>query len=124
MDQQPQVPQQPTPAQPPVSGQPVLQQPVYAENPGQTLGIIGLVLNILGIGIGGIILGAMSRMKSKQVGMSPLLGTISLVWGIVLTALVTLWVIFMVFIFIVAANSPTSTIDSTSTDSSSSFFSN
>lgn len=104
MDQQPQAPQQPqpTPPQPapqlPVPGQPVLQQPAYMENPGQTLGIIGLVLNFLGVGIGGIVLGAMSRSKSKQVGMPTTIGTVSLVWGITLTVLVVVVFAFLVLI--------------------------
>ena len=129
MDQQPQPPQQPQSAppqpapQPSAPGQPVLQQPVYMENPGQTLGIIGLILNFLGVGIGGIVLGVMSRNKSKQVGMSTVLGTISLVWGIILTVLVVLWIIAMIFLFLLAATSESSS-SSTSSDSSSLFNTN
>ena len=83
------------------------QQPV--ENPGQTLGIIGLVLNFVGITIGGIILGAMSRSKSKAAGMSTTIGTVSLVWGIIATVLVILVVIaFFVLLAIGVANDPSS----------------
>ena len=53
------------------------------ENPGQTLGIVGLVLNFFGINIAGIILGVMSRNKSSKANMSTTLGTVSLVWGII-----------------------------------------
>lgn len=97
-------PDQPTPPPVPTSGpQPQYQPPV--ENPGQTLGIIGLVLNFMGISLGGIILGAMSRNKSKAAGMSTTLGTISLVWGIVVTALTILAVIlFMVLVVFAASN--------------------
>lgn len=135
MDQQPQAPQQPQQPQPapyqpvapqPMQGQPVMQQQgVPMENPGQTLGIVGLVCNFLGVGIAGIVLGVMSRNKSKQVGMSTTLGTISLVWGIVETVFVTLWVIVMVLAIIFgAANSSSTGSSSTSTDSGSSFYSN
>lgn len=73
--------------QTPNSGQPYQQpyaQPRYAyENPGQNLGIIGIILNVLGIGLGGLILGILSRNKSREAGMSTTIGTVSLVWGII-----------------------------------------
>ena len=47
------------------------------------MGVIGCVLNLLGICIGGIILGIISRSKSKEAGMSTTWGTVSLVWGII-----------------------------------------
>lgn len=111
MDQQPPAPQ---PMQPPVSGQPVPGQPyapqpgVPVENPGQMLGIVGLVCNFLGVSIAGIILGVMSRNKSKQVGMSTTLGTISLVWGIIATSLATLGFIIFFIVAILAAASGSS----------------
>ena len=82
----PQAPPQPaSPA--PGTGQPYQQpyaQPGYAyENPGQNLGIIGIILNVLGIGLGGLILGILSRNKSREAGMSTTIGTVSLVWGII-----------------------------------------
>ncbi len=106
---------QPQPMQPAAPG------PV--ENPGQTLGIIGLVLNFLGITIGGIILGVMSRNKSKEANMSTTLGTISLVWGIVATALAVLAILFFVIIMIAAASSSTATETGASPDYSSSSYS-
>lgn len=51
------------------------------------MGVIGCVLNFLGICIGGIILGIISRSKSKEVGMPTTWGTVSLVWGIIGTVL-------------------------------------
>jgi uncharacterized membrane protein YbaN (DUF454 family) len=85
------------------------------ENPGQTLGIVGLVCNFLGVGVAGIILGVMSRNKSKQSGASTTLGTISLVWGIIATTLAVLWItIFMVAVIMSAAEASTSTEDSAS----------
>lgn len=131
MDQQPPVPPQPQqPQQPqpvPVAPQGPMQQPVPpagvpVENPGQTLGIIGLVCNFLGVGLGGIILGVMSRNKSKQYNMSTTLGTVSLVWGIIITVFVVLWFIFAIFVGIMGAASG-STSSSTSTSDSSSLYS-
>ena len=78
------------------------------ENPGQTLGIVGIVCNFLGINIVGIVLGVMSRNKSKQYGMSTTLGTVSLVWGIVGTVLGVLAFIFFVLMMVLAAASPSS----------------
>lgn len=91
--QQPEQPEQPQPAQPEPAGQPQPPQQASqgagapAENPGQTLGIVGIVLNAVGINVGGIILGILSRNKSKQAGMPTTLGTVSLIWGIVGTVL-------------------------------------
>lgn len=99
--------QQPMPQQ---MGPPVQ----LAENPGHTLGIVGLVLNFFGINIGGIILGVMSRNKSRQVGMSPTMGTVSLVWGIIGTVIGFLLVIFFIFLMFVGALASTSTSSSSS----------
>lgn len=99
--QQPYVP--PAPAAP---GQtPSMQQGPLMENPGQTLGIVGLVCNFLGITIAGIVLGVMSRNKSKQANMSSALGTISLVWGIVGTVLAVLLVGFFILMAILSSAS-------------------
>ena len=110
---EPQPTQQPQPAYAP---QPAPQQinVQVAENPGHTLGIVGLVLNFFGINIGGIILGVMSRNKSRQVGMSPTMGTISLVWGIIGTVIGFLLVIFFIFLMFVGALASTSTSSSSS----------
>ncbi len=101
----PHQPQQPVPPAPvPPVPQPGHAQPgAYRENPGQTLGIVGIVLNALGINIGGIILGVMSRNKSKEVGMSTTLGTVAMVWGIIGTVLGFLYVAFIIVMFIVVA---------------------
>jgi hypothetical protein len=110
--------QPPTPPQQPVPGQPYAPQPqpgVPMENPGQTLGIVGLVCNFLGVNIAGIILGVMSRNKSKQYNMSTTLGTISMVWGIVGTVFGFLAILFWLVIFVFAAAS--STTDSSSSSS-------
>lgn len=119
MDQQPPAPQIPPQGVPPqpVPGQAYAPQPgVPAENPGQTLGIVGLVCNFLGVNIAGIILGVMSRNKSKQYNMSTALGTVSMVWGIVGTVLGFLAIIFWIIVMIAAAASST-TDGSSSTDS-------
>ena len=110
---EPQPIQQPQPAYAP---QPAPQQinVQVAENPGHTLGIVGLVLNFFGINIGGIILGVMSRNKSRQVGMSPTMGTISLIWGIIGTVIGFLIMIFVIFLMFVGALASTSTSSSSS----------
>lgn len=102
-------PQPYQPAPPAPQGYPAQPGMAYAppmENPGQTLGIIGLILNFFGIAIGGIILGVMSRNKSKAVGMSTALGTISLVWGIIATVLVSLVIIFWIILVAAAVSNP------------------
>ena len=75
----------------------------YREDPGQMLGIIGLVLNIIGIAPGGIVLGILSRNKSREAGFPTVLGTVSMVWGIIATALGVLaflfWIIMLIFMF-------------------------
>lgn len=84
-------------------------QPQYAvqapQNPGETAGIIGIVLNFLGIRIGGIIAGVISRNKSREVGAPTTLGTVSLVWGLVVTGLAVLTGLVLLIIFIIAAAS-------------------
>ena len=75
----------------------------YREDPGQTFGIIGLILNIMGILPGGIVLGILSRNKSREAGVPTTLGTIAMVWGIIGTVLGILaflaWLAIMVFVF-------------------------
>ena len=79
----------------------------YREDPGQTYGIIGIVLNAIGFGPGGIIFGIMSRNKSRAGGFSPTLGTVSLIWGVVNTALAALVILAYIgfFILIVTTSS-------------------
>ncbi len=60
---------------------------IPAENPGQTLGIISIVLDIIGFSVIGIILGVISRKKSKAAGQSTTLGTIGMVLGIIFTVI-------------------------------------
>lgn len=119
MEQQPPAPQMqpPVPPQQSMPGQPYAPQPgIPMENPGQTLGIVGLVCNFIGINIAGIVLGVMSRNKSKQYNMSTTLGTVSMIWGIVGTALGFLAFAFWIVILVIAAASST-TSDSSSSSS-------
>lgn len=94
---------QPYPPQPAYPGQPSAPYAPPIENPGQTTGIVGLVLNFLGINIGGIILGAISRSKSKAANQSTVLGTISLIWGIVGTVFGFLAIVFFIVLVALAA---------------------
>ena len=77
------------PQAPPYPGQPNAPYAQPIENPGQTLGIIGLVLNFIGISIGGIILGIIYLTKSdkdaKKFGMICLiLGILGpIIWAII-----------------------------------------
>ncbi len=77
-----------------------------AENPGQTLGIISIVVTVLGFGLVGLILGVLSRNKSKAANMSTTLGTVGLVLGIISTVVGFLVGIFLVIGIIAAANDP------------------
>lgn len=105
------------PQAPPYPGQPNAPYAQPIENPGQTLGIIGLVLNFIGISIGGIILGIMSRNKSRAVNMSTTLGTVSLVWGIIATALAIIGAtLFIILVIIGAAASTPSTTSPSHSD--------
>lgn len=123
-NQQPEQPQQPAPQPVPPPFQPApapypAQQPYPAsqENPGQMLGIIGIVVSVLlGVGLAGIVLGVMSRNKSKAANMSTALGTISLVIGIIQTVIAFIVVMFVVIVMIAAASNP----DLSDTSSSSS----
>jgi len=67
---------------------PVNQPPVSSgENPGQVLGIVSIVMSVIGLSLIGLILGVISRKKSKAVGASTTLGTIGMVMGIVFTVI-------------------------------------
>ena len=63
------------------------------ENPGQTLGIISIVLDVVGFAVIGIVLGVISRNKSKAAGQSTTLGTIGMVLGIIFTVIGLLYII-------------------------------
>ncbi|NCU39200.1 hypothetical protein EOL96_09330 [Candidatus Saccharibacteria bacterium] len=100
---QPQEPQQPQPEQyptaPPRPEQQYAQPPATPpENPGKTLGIIGIVLGILPLGVIGIILSILSTVKSSKANASKTLGII----GIVLNSLNILGTVFLVLITMTA----------------------
>lgn len=95
-------PQQNQPMPPAQPVQPV-QYVAQMENPGQTMAIIGLVLNFLSVFVAGIILGVISRNKSREAGMSTTLGTVCMVWGIIGTIGTALFIIFFIIVGIIAA---------------------
>ena len=76
-----------------------------AENPGEAMGVAGVVLTYIGIGIAGIILGVLSRNKSRQANMSTTLGTLSLVLGIVSTVFGFIALLATILLFVIAAAS-------------------
>lgn len=102
-NQQADQPEQPgsQPVQPQQLRSPQQQPAGYpGENPGQTLGIISIILPFVGFSLVGIVLGAISRHKSKQAGMSASLGTVGLIISIVVTVLAalitTLWIVLVI----------------------------
>lgn len=99
----------PTAAQPPA---------VHGENPGQVLGIISIVLSFVGLSIIGIILGVISRKKSKEANAPTTLGTVGLVIGIVTTVLAILsFVLIFGLAMLSASLGETTTTDDSDTSS-------
>jgi len=94
----------PQPAFPSAEASPASPQPVPGENPGQTLGIISIVLSFIGLSVIGIILGIVSRKKSKAVGASATLGTIGMIVGIVFTVIGFIVTAILVAITLTAYN--------------------
>lgn len=97
----------------PAYGQPGYGQPTYAavtaEDPGQTLGIVALVMAFV-FPIAGIILGVLSRNKSREAGLPDnALGKWGLILSIVFIALgVVAIVLYFVFIFVIIGVSASS----------------
>ncbi len=79
--------------QPQAATSPVTPVGASGENPGQTLGIISIVLDLIGFSVIGIILGVISRKKSKAAGHSTTLGTVGLVLGIIFTVIGLLFLV-------------------------------
>lgn len=94
--QQPAGPQQPYGPAP--QGQPV------ASDPGQTFGILSLVMIPLGLTIVGIVLGVLGKKKSQAAGFSGQLSKIGLIANIVISVLAAL-IIVVSLILVVAAGS-------------------
>ena len=92
MDQQP-----PQPPVPPIA-QPTPQQPVgQTDNPGQTLGIIGIVLGFVGLSVVGIVLSAISMSKSGKANAPKTLGIVGLDINIIITILVPILILPLLF---------------------------
>ncbi len=81
------------------------------ENPGQTLGIVSIIM-IFVFPLLGIVLGAMSRNKSKTAGMPTKLGTIGFAINIVVTVVSVLAAILFVVLVVMASNSDASSASS------------
>lgn len=91
---------------PPPSVSATAQTDPYREDPGQALGIVGLVMNVAGILPGGIVFGVLSRNKSRQAGFPTTLGTIAMVWGIIGTVLGALAIIAWLGIMVLFMAAP------------------
>lgn len=76
------------------------------EDPGKTLGILGIVLGVLILPPIGIVLGIMSKNRSKAAGHDGTLGQVSFIIGTILTVLIVLMVALVVVMMMVAAGTP------------------
>ncbi|QQS21729.1 hypothetical protein IPM09_04395 [Candidatus Saccharibacteria bacterium] len=83
-----------TPAPAPATPTPMVQ----AENPGKTLGIVGIVLALIGLAPIGLILSIVSLLKSSKAHASKTLGLI----GVILNALAVLLMLLLIPVIIVA----------------------
>jgi len=109
-----QFPQSPAPVAAPYGPAPA----AVGENPGQTLGIISIVLDVIGLAFVGMILGIISRSKSKAAGMPTTLGTIGMVLGIIFTVIGFLYFIFIMIVAFAGIQESASSAASSSGSSS------
>lgn len=59
-------------------------------DPGENLGIVSVVLDVIGLGLIGIVLGIFSKKKSQKAGFTGTIGKIGIILGVVFTALTTI----------------------------------
>lgn len=95
----PQIPPQPYPQYPPQPGQPGAPQyvPASTEVPGQTTGIIGLVLVFVGLAPIGLILSIISVVQASKGRASKALGIVGIVLNALAILLIGLWLALVVF---------------------------
>ena len=117
MDQNPQ-PQDQQPAEAPAPVQQV-QAPAATstENPGQLFGILSIVADFIGLAVVGIVLGVLSRNKSKAANQATTLGTVGMVLGIVFTVLGLIWFLFVGLAVIVGIQEGATTTTTTTSSS-------
>jgi hypothetical protein len=72
--------------------------PTAAEDPGRTLGIVGLVLSIVANVIG-LIVSVIARNKSRAAGFDNGFAKAGIIVGIITTILAVLYLVFVVLIF-------------------------
>lgn len=98
---------QAAPVEPQAFGQPVAPEQLStqpqpasaAENPGKTLGIVSIILSLVGLGLVGLVVGILSRKKSKAANAPTTLGTVGAVLGGISTAaIVIVGIIITIFI--------------------------
>jgi hypothetical protein len=75
------------------------------DDPGKTLGIVSIVLDVLGLALIGAILGYLSKKKSKEAGYDGTLGQIGMIIGLVLVGLGTLVFIAYIALFAIVFSS-------------------
>jgi hypothetical protein len=95
-------PQGSTPPVPQPNPTPPIQPTTQAgiENPGKTLGIVGLVLTIVGIGLVGLILAIIGLIKSKKAGFKNTPALVAIILNVVAVVIVIpLLVLLMLFTF-------------------------
>ena len=88
----------PAPQAPPAPQQAAGSWTPGRENPGQLFGILSIVFSIIGLSVVGIVMGVLSRNKSKAVSAPTTLGTVGLSLSIVFTVLGVLWLITVVLV--------------------------
>ena len=71
------------------------------EDPGKTLGIVGVILAFV-VSVAGIIVSAIARKKSREAGFDNQLAKWGLILSIIFTAVGTLYVVFVIVVAIAA----------------------
>ena len=74
-------------------------------DPGETLGVISIFLDVIGFSLIGIVLGIISRRKSRLAGFDGITGKIGIILGIIFTILTTLSLAALIMLFVATYNS-------------------
>lgn len=104
-------PQMPTPPQPAPTQ--TTATPPQAQDPGHTMGVVGLVLAFVGMQFIGLIVSIIARSKSKKAGFKNTLATIGIVINAIFLVLGILWLILIVFVTSSGLNNATKDTEAT-----------